>query len=132
MKRLKFFFLITDFGFIAYWFITAIHLVPDVYLYSDYHNPLLVAWNWSFLPLDLCVSATGLTSVYLYQKGNKLWQPIALISLVLTLCSGLQALAFWSIRTDINLSWWLPNAYLLVYPLFFIPSLLRRAALLYI
>ncbi len=128
MKLLKYFFLLTDFGFIAYWLITVLHLVPEIYLYKDYHNPLLVAWNWSFLPLDLCVSATGLISVYLYKQKNLLWQPVALVSLVLTLCSGLQALAFWSIRGDLDLSWWLPNTYLLTYPLFFITNLLKRAA----
>ena len=124
MRTLKVFFLITDLGFIAYWLITALHIIPDIYLFKDYHNSLLIAWNWSFLPLDLCISATGLTSVYLYQLKNQHWRPIALISLVLTVCSGLQALTFWSIRMDLDLAWWLPNVYLLVYPLFFLPHLL--------
>ena len=101
MRTLKVFFLITDLGFIAYWLITALHIIPDIYLFKDYHNSLLIAWNWSFLPLDLCISATGLTSVYLYQLKNQHWRPIALISLVLTVCSGLQALTFWRFRLGV-------------------------------
>lgn len=126
MRLLKPFFLITDIGFIAYWSITALGLIPAVYLFRDYHDPLLVAWNWSFLPLDLFISATGLSSLWLHRRGDKRWQPVALISLVLTFCSGLQALAFWAIRSDFDWSWWLANGYLLLYPLFFIPKLLSR------
>jgi hypothetical protein len=127
MKSLKIFFLITDIGFIIYWLITILGLIPAEYLFQDYSNPILVAWNWSFLPLDLLISATGLTALYLYVKSNPNWQMLALISLVLTFCSGLQAIAFWIIRADFDLVWWLPNLYLLIYPLFFIPRLLIQA-----
>ncbi|QBD74688.1 hypothetical protein EPA93_01250 [Ktedonosporobacter rubrisoli] len=123
MRALKTFFLVTDLGFIAYWIITALHLIPGEFLFHDYHNSLAVAWNWSFLPLDLAISATGLTSVICYQCRIHHWRSLALVSLVLTFCSGLQALAFWSIRGDFDLVWWLPNAFLLLYPLFFIPGL---------
>ena len=125
MKTLKPFFLFVDIGFILYWLITYFKLIPAQYLFQDYTNPILVAWNWSFLPLDLFISATGLTSVYLYQKGNKQWRQLALISLVLTFCSGLQAIAFWVIRLDFDPTWWIPNLFLLIYPLFFIPRINR-------
>ncbi len=124
MKKLKPFFLITDIGFILYWVITGLHCIPNEYLFKDYKNPILVAWNFSFLPLDLLISFTGLTSLFLYSRGKKIWIKMALISLVLTFCSGLQAIAFWTLRLDFDLNWWLPNLYLLIYPLFFIPSLL--------
>ena len=71
MRTLKFFFLITDIGFILYWLITLLHLIPPEYLFQDYTNPILTAWNWSFLPLDLFVSATGLTSLFLYRRGDE-------------------------------------------------------------
>jgi hypothetical protein len=45
---------------------------------------------------------------------------MALISLVLTFCSGLQAIAFWILRADFDLSWWIPNLFLMIYPIFFI------------
>ncbi len=124
MKRLKPFLLITDLGFLAYWIITALHLIPPAYLFHDYQNQLAVAWNWSFLPLDLAISGTGLTSVFLYQRNSSQWRSLALISLILTSCSGLQAIAFWSIRGDFDLAWWLPNLVLLIYPLPFLPWIL--------
>jgi hypothetical protein len=126
VKTLKFFFLVTDIGFILYWLITLLHLIPPEYLFQDYTNPILTAWNWSFLPLDLFISATGLTSLYLYRRGDERWTNIALISLVLTFCSGLQAVAFWVLRSDFDPVWWIPNLYLLLYPPFFIVSLLRK------
>ena len=125
MKLLRLFFVVTDIGFVIYWGITALHLIPTAYLFRDYTNPVLVAWNWPFLPLDLLISASGFASLYLYQRGDHRWHPLALVSLILTFYSGLMALVFWVIRADFDLTWWLPNAYLLVYPLFFVPRLVE-------
>jgi hypothetical protein len=127
MRALKPFFLATDIGFIIYWLITLLGLIPAAYLFKGYHDPLLVAWNWSFLPLDLLVSASGLGSLLLERQGNPRWRELALVSLVLTSCSGLQAVAFWTLRADFDLTWWLPNLYLLIYPLAFIPRFLLPA-----
>ncbi|HDR7717612.1 YvaD family protein [Bacillus albus] len=61
-----------------------------------------------------------------------MWSHFAFLSLILTFCSGLQALAFWTIRLDFDMSWWIPNLYLLIYPCFFLTyypkevSFLRR------
>ena len=55
-------FLIVDLGFIAYWAITLVGVILDEYLFKDYDKPILSAWNWSFLPLDLAISASGLTA----------------------------------------------------------------------
>jgi hypothetical protein len=120
MRQLKKFFLITDVGFVIYWLITILNLIPEEYLFKDYKDPLLVAWNWSFFPLDMLISFTGFYSIYLYQKKQKNWVFMALISLVLTFCSGLQAIAFWIMRADFDLSWWIPNLFLMIYPIFFI------------
>lgn len=125
MKKLRIFFLITDIGFILYWLITLFQLIPQNMLFKDYTNPILVAWNWSFLPLDLMVSATGLYSLYLYHMKNEKWKKLSLISLVLTFCSGLQAISFWTLRLDFDLLWWLSNGYYIIYPLFFVKGLIR-------
>jgi len=125
MSRLKYFFWLVDGGFIAYWIITALHLIPAKYLYSDYTNPILIDWNWSFFPLDIAISATGLYSLYAVKKGLPIWRVIALMSLVLTSVSGLQAISYWILARDFDPTWWLPNLFLLLYPLFFIPRLIR-------
>ena len=123
MKILKRFFLITDIGFIVYWFITLFHLIPQDLLFKDYANPILVSWNWSFFPLDMVISITGLFSIHLYYRENVLWKKFSLISLILTFCSGLQAISFWVIRYDFDLLWWSFNLYLIIYPIFFIKNL---------
>lgn len=127
MKKLKIFFLVTDIGFIIYWFITFLHLIPESYLFKDYNNAILVAWNWSFFPLDMCISFSGLSSILLYKKKHPLWSRAALISLTLTFCSGLQAVSFWFLRNDFDIMWWVFNLYLLIYPLFFIKKIVRES-----
>lgn len=123
---LRILFVVTDVGFIVYWAITLLGVIPPQHLFKDYDNPILSAWNWSFLPLDLLVSASGLYSLRLMAKANPAWRNWALVSLVLTFCSGLQALAFWTLRADFDLTWWLPNAYLMLYPLVLLKSVLRE------
>ena len=125
MRALRVLLLLTDLGFLAYWAVTALHLVPDAYLFKDYRDPLVVAWNWSFLPLDLLISASGLTSLWLQRRGDRRWLALALVSLTLTSCSGLMALAFWALRRDFDVSGWLPNAFLLLYPVFFFGPVMR-------
>lgn len=124
MKYLKYFFLVNDVGFILYWAITLLHIVPAEYLYNNYFDPMMVAWNWSFFPLDMLISFTGLTSIYLYKKKKPFWPRLSLISLVLTFCSGLMAISFWTLTRDFNLSFWVMNLFLMVYPLFFFKKIM--------
>ncbi|MGL1934415.1 MAG: YvaD family protein [Fibrobacterales bacterium] len=126
MKTLKPFFLIVDIGFIIYWVITLMNVIPPEYLFKDYDNEILSAWNWSFLPLDLFISITGLLSIYFWKNKSLHWKPLALISLVLTFASGIQAISFWALRGDFDLSWWTPNLFLLIYPLFFIKGIVKE------
>ncbi|NEN84564.1 DUF5360 family protein [Paenibacillus elgii] len=123
LKALRALFWITDIGFLLYWGITALKLIPPEWLYNDYTNPILVAWNWSFMPIDLFISLTGLYSLYLHGKGRSAWIGWSLISLVLTFSSGLLAISFWAVRGEFDPAWWTPNVYLMIYPLFFIPWL---------
>ncbi|MBI2424140.1 MAG: DUF5360 family protein [Candidatus Hydrogenedentes bacterium] len=126
MKTLKPCFLCVDLGFIAYWAITLLGVIPETYLFKDYADPILMAWNWSFLPLDLFISATGLSSLYLFRQQNPAWKPLAMTSLILTSCSGLQAVAFWTLRQDFDPVWWIPNLFLLLYPFWFLPRFFRN------
>ncbi|MNK55362.1 hypothetical protein D3C87_743730 [compost metagenome] len=126
-KSLKFVMWLTDVGFICYWSATLLNLLPEEYKYQDYQNDLLVAWNLSFIPLDLCISLTGLLSIYFYRRKRTEADGVilAIISLSLTFCSGLQAIAFWGIRGDFDLLWWVPNLFLMIYPLVYLPGLIR-------
>ncbi len=126
MKKLKYFFFIVDFGFIFYWAITAFHLIPPEYLYNDYTNAILVHWNWSFFPLDILISTTGIYSLYLFKRAQSLWMIFALISLVLTSVSGLQAISYWTFAGEFDPTWWIPNLFLLIYPIFFIPKMIQN------
>jgi hypothetical protein len=126
MYSLKYIFILVDISFIAYWIVSFLNIVPQKYMYSDYTNPIMIDWNWSFLPLDLFISFTGLISVFKFNRNDKSWKKWALISLVLTFTSGLQAISFWAIRFDFDITWWAFNGFLLVYPLFYIPTFMKR------
>ncbi len=70
MRGFRIGFLATDLGFIAYWLVTLLHLIPAEYLFNDYADPVMTASNWSFLPLDLAVSATGLRALAMQRRGR--------------------------------------------------------------
>jgi hypothetical protein len=126
-RPLKMLMLATDVGFIAYWLITIAHVIPPDMLFRDYSNPIMIHWNWSFLPLDLLISATGIYSLLLMKQANPAWRQLAIISLTLTFVSGLQAIAFWAIAGDFDVWWWGPNLFLMIYPLFFLPGLIFKS-----
>lgn len=128
LRLLRLLLAVTDVGFLAYWALTLLHVVPEAYLFKDYAEPLVVAWNWSFFPLDLAISLTGLSSLWLESRGDRRWPALTLVSLTLTSCSGLMALAFWTLRHDYDATWWLPNAFLLLYPLAFFGPVIRAWA----
>ena len=118
--------LLTDFGFVLYWIASALSLFPADWLYKDHSNPILMAWNWSFAPIDLTASASGLLALWCARTGRATWVRWALISLSLTLCAGLMAIAFWSLRRDFDPVWWLPNLYLVAWPAWCLRSLLSE------
>ncbi|MFD9068996.1 DUF5360 family protein, partial [Streptomyces lasiicapitis] len=60
--------LVTDLGFLAYWSAALLALIPAEYAYKDYGDPVMSDWNYSFLPLDVAASATGLASLYLCRR----------------------------------------------------------------
>lgn len=121
----------TDIGMLLYWGITAamaVNLIniPGELLFKDYHDPRVMAWNWSFLPLDLLLSATGLAALRMEKANHANWKIMAAISLSLTVCAGLMAIAYWLIVRDFDPSWWIPNLFLVLWPLPFLYSLAHR------
>ena len=129
-RTLKSFITITDVLFIAYWTIAALSelgilAIPKELMYADYDNPRVVAWNWSFFPLDVIFSIVGLAAVSAHRKGNQVWQPLAVISLILTMTAGGMAVSYWAILGEFDPSWFIPNLLLLVWPMFFLPRLVR-------
>jgi hypothetical protein len=118
-------FLLVDIGFLVYWSVTFLELLPPEYLYKDHDEPIMVDWNWSFFPIDMLISFSGLNSLRLHRKGSEDWRSFAILSLLLTSCSGLMAVSFWSFRGDLDPAWWLPNLFLLGYPLYYLPRLMK-------
>ncbi len=73
------------------------------WLFRDYADPAVVAWNWSFLPLDLAASFSGLIAVRAARVGAA-FRGLAIMSLVLTSSAGLMAVGYWAAARDFDLA----------------------------
>ncbi|MEL6342176.1 MAG: DUF5360 family protein [Myxococcota bacterium] len=111
----------TDLGMLTYWAVTAAKAlgildIPGEYLYAGYDDPLMVIWNWSFFPLDLVFSVTGLAAAALLRCGHDGWRLLAPVSLALTWCAGFMALSFWALQGSFDPVWWAMNGFLVAWP----------------
>ncbi len=129
-KSLSLLLALTDLGFILYWTVPAlmaldlVHIPADV-MYADASNPRVIAWNWSFFPLDIAFSIMGLMAVRAARAGDPRWRAYALISLVLTMTAGGMAVSYWVLLGEIDPFWVGTNLALVIWPLFFLPGLVR-------
>ena len=124
---------ITDWLFITYWAVSGLDRfglirVPQALLYANAHDPQVVAWNWSFFPLDIAFSVIGLAAVAASRRDRPVWRPLALISLILTMVAGGMAVAYWTLLGEFDPAWFLPNLALLLWPLAFLPGLVGQLA----
>ncbi len=123
----------TDLSILAYWtlsalFQTGVVAIPASWMYSGFNQPRVIAWNWSFLPLDLAFSALGLSAVQMARRGNAVWRPLALLSLAFTVAAGGMAIGYWAILGEFEPTWFLPNLTLVIWPLLFLPRLVGDVA----
>ncbi|MCA9609015.1 MAG: DUF5360 family protein [Myxococcales bacterium] len=122
--------LITDLGFLAYWLVSGIAelgwiSLPASLMYAGYGDDRVCAWNWSFFPLDVAFSVTGLLAVRWGRAGRPAWRPMALVSLTLTVVAGLMAVSYWTLTEEIVASWYLTNLLLVLWPLPYLVWLMR-------
>lgn len=118
---------VTDVGFILYWALIAAGVLPAEVMFEDYADPQVSAWNWSFLPLDLAASLTGLLAVRALRRGAPAGPALAL-SLGLTATAGGLAVAYWVQLGQLDPGWLLPNLALLLFPLPLLARLVRTGA----
>ncbi len=120
---------VTDVAFISYWTVAAlaqlgvIHVPPE-WMYANYQQPDVIAWNWSFLPMDLAFSVFGLRAVAAARRGDPAWRPFAIVSLTLTMAAGGMAVRYWAILREFDPFWFFANLTLVIWPLFFMRRLM--------
>ncbi len=107
---------ITELGMLVYWGIAimvaagCLMIAPE-YMYSGYENPLIVVWNWSFLPIDVLFAVCGLSARFLPMVDRQR-QILEVIGLSLMFCAGLMALSFWTLQGWFDVVWWGMNGWL--------------------
>lgn len=118
MRPTKLLLTITEGGMILYWIFAAsvaaglIYVAPE-YMYSDYENPTVVAWNWSFLPIDVIFAVTGLYSRFGNVQSTR-QSILSTFSLSLMFCAGLMAISFWAVMGSFDSFWWGMNLWLML------------------
>jgi len=120
---------VTDVAFILYWTVAAlaqagIVQIPPEWMYANYDKPDVIAWNWSFLPMDLAFSLFGLEAVAAARRGDPAWRSYAIVSLTLTMAAGGMAVSYWVILREFDPTWFLANLALVIWPLFFLRGLM--------
>ena len=115
----------TDVAFVLYWALAALSQggvvhVPPEWMYANYEQADVIAWNWSFLPMDLAFSYFGLKAVAAARRGDSTWRAFTIVSLTLTMAAGGMAVSYWAILQEFDPTWFLPNLALVIWPLFFI------------
>lgn len=116
--QMKLLLTITEIGMLAYWVFaalvaTALLSVSTDLLYADASNPLIIAWNWSFLPIDIMFALCGLLGRFApltKQRGMVL----SVVSLALMFCAGAMAISFWALQGWFDAAWWGMNLWLIV------------------
>lgn len=111
-----------DLGFILYWTLIVINVLPAEAMFAGYEKPEVQAWNWSFFPLDILASLTGIAGNSLKRLNKKV---MLTISLALTSVAGGMAIGYWTFLGDFNFWWWLPNLVLLFFPIWPLISFVR-------
>lgn len=123
--------LAVDLATLAYWLVAAlaaaavVRLPPEL-MYAGYGERFTDAWNWSFMPLDICFALMGMAAVWRARRGQR-WRGYAIASLALMACAGGMALSFWLLIGFFDWNWWGPNLVLLALPLLFLPRLMRES-----
>lgn len=108
----------TELGMLAYWVLAGalvaglVRIDPSL-MYSNYENPLVVAWNWSFFPIDVAFAMIGLTARFGSTSGLLRFKLEATAS-VLMLCAGLMAVSYWTMTGEFSPLWWGMNLWLVV------------------
>ena len=115
---------VIDIGFIVYWSLIILRVLPPEVMFEGYEKREVQAWNWSFLPLDIAAAVTGIVG----QTTKRLDSTVLLTtSLVLTSVAGGMALAYWVVLGYFDILWWVPNLVLLVFPLWPLYQFIKRS-----
>ncbi|MDA9207858.1 YvaD family protein [Octadecabacter sp.] len=108
----------TEVAMLLYWvlagaLVLGLVSIDPALMYSDYQDPRVIAWNWSFFPIDIAFAGIGLVARFGVSSGVLRFK-LELTAAVLMFCAGLMALSYWVLTSDFDLTWWSMNVWLVV------------------
>ena len=114
MKASKTLLILPEWALAAYWTAVILSLIPLEWQCKHYSNPIIQAWNGSFLPLDLLAVIITLSGLPLNKCGVRHGEIILTTGLTLTFTASFMAISLW---VNYGSAWWLPNITLMLIPL---------------
>lgn len=107
---------VTEIAMLLYWVLAGVLAldlikIDPALMYSDYQNPRVVAWNWSFFPIDVAFAISGLAARFWITSGSLRYK-LEITAAVLMICAGGMAISYWSITGEFDLTWWAMNIWL--------------------
>lgn len=127
MRGAKALLLAVDLALTAYWAAIIAGAIPEQWRFRDYTNPVVQAWNWSFLPLDALAVGLSAAGLRLVRTRPPTGRIVLTAGCALTFCAGLMAVSFWALAGDVDPLWWGPNIALMVIPAFVVVGLARTS-----
>ncbi len=111
---------LTETGMLLYWLLAALMAtgllsLPPQWMYPDHTQPVMVAWNWSFFPIDALFALLGLSARFAVKDAAR-QQVLTVCALSLMFCAGVMALSFWIIQGSFDPLWWGMNLWLVILP----------------
>ena len=128
MRAAKALLLLVDIALTAYWAAIIAGTIPEQWRFRDYTSPVIQAWNWSFLPLDVLAVGFGAAGLRLVRTRPATGRIVLSIGCTLTFCAGLMAISFWALAGDVDLAWWAPNIGLMVVAVIVVVDLARPSS----
>lgn len=120
--------LLVDVALTVYWAAIIAGAIPEQWRFRDYTNPVVQAWNWSFLPLDVLAVGFGAAGLRLVRTRPTTGRIVLTIGCTLTFCAGLMAISFWAFTGDVDPAWWGPNIGLMVVAVIVVVDLVRDSS----
>ncbi|MCK9268165.1 MAG: YvaD family protein [Alkaliphilus sp.] len=89
------------FGYISYWILALLGVIP-----IEYSNANEFAYEWSFAVIDILIGLMNLTSLFMYLRKNLYWKIMLTITLSVSVGINFHTMIYWVILKNFSNPMW--------------------------
>lgn len=101
MKIYKYILGFMGFGYISYWILAILGVIP-----IPYSNANEYAYEWSFAVIDILIGLMNLISLFMYKKKNAYWKMMLTITLSISMGINFHTMIYWIILKNFSNPMW--------------------------